>query len=122
MGSTGQNIKPIQVPLRNCSLTHSSSPSSYSTNSVKALINATTQGTVADDKNLVRIVFNDKQYWSIDATHAPVESIETETVVLRTVQQAPWTALCTCRQVIAQLHIQTDKHLQKLFLTTNNNI
>ena len=72
--------------------------------------------TKADhDGNLVRIVFNNEQYRSVDTTHAPVQSVETEAVILRAVQQAPRAALSTGRQVIAQLHRQTNKHFYKLF-------
>ena len=45
-----------------------------------------TYTTATDDKNLVRIIFDNEHYRSIDASHAPVESVETEAVVLGTVQ------------------------------------
>jgi len=54
-------------------------------------------------KNLIGIVFDDEQYWRIDAVHAAVESVEAEAVMLGAVEQAPWTALGTRRQVKAQL-------------------
>jgi len=50
---------------------------------------------------LVGIVLDDEQYGRVDATHAAVESVETEAVVLGAVKQTPRTALRTRRQVIA---------------------
>jgi len=77
----------------------------------------------AHDRNLIGVVFDDEQYWRVDATHTAIQSIETEAVILRAVQQTPRTALCTRRQVKAQLLVQTNKQtLSWSVVTTKPNI